>query len=106
MNNTMTMERRPDGTIIQTFHVNNSMSINDIKNTVKNAITLEFFVNFGKNYIIEFDNVTLTTSEIVSAIDMIRSLPAPIRRKLPRIIESSEQIYELTQMQYIYEYLS
>ena len=102
--NNITITRNTDNTIIQTFHINKKMSLDEIRNMVTSAITLEFYVNFGKNFTVEFDNLMLSTNDIVTAIDTIRNMPVPIRNKIPRVFESSTQIYELTQIQYIYNF--
>lgn len=90
---------------IQTMHVNENTNANDIWRAIADVITLEFFVDFGRNCVIEFDNVTLSSSDLFNAIDTIRHVPIACRTIIPKIIETPDQIDALANLAFIYNYM-
>lgn len=99
---TMILNKTKNGLTTQTIRVDKKTEFKDIKNAINSIITLEFFVDFGNNFIIEFDNVTLSATDILRAIKTIRKMPVPCRRLIPRIIETSDQIDAIVNTQFVY----
>lgn len=102
----MTTTKTTQNLTTQIINIGKNTNDTDIKNAIKNMITLEFFVNFGGNCIVEFDNVTLSSNDIFRAISKIRTIPVSCRRIIPRVIETSDQIDSLVNTTFVYEYLS
>ncbi len=96
--NNITTTSKNKGIVTQTMHICTTTNSDEIWNAIHGMITLEFFVDFGKNFVIEFDNVTLSASDIFRAINTIKKIPIMFRSAIPRIIETSDQIDTIISM--------